>query len=104
MHPATFVLRFFCIAIFFFASIASTAQVSFFTPPTYSGNGQQQFSADFNNDGKRDVLNADGTLQLGNGDGTFSTGTPVPGQPLSIGDYNGDGKIDVLETGTGTLL
>jgi len=78
-------------------------QVSFFTPPTYVGTGTL-FEADFNGDGKPDLLSSDGTLQLGNGNGTFTTGTPVPGKPLAVADFNGDGKADVLEQGTDTLL
>jgi hypothetical protein len=78
-------------------------QVSFFQPPSYAGSGAL-FSADFNGDGKPDLLSGDGTLQLGNGNGTFTAGTQVPGTPLAIADFNGDGKPDVLESGTGTLL
>ena len=55
------------------ASVAQ-GQVSFFTPPTYAGSGAV-FVADFNGDGKPDILASDGTLNLGNGDGTFRTGT-----------------------------
>ena len=88
-----------------FCLVASSlyGQVSFFQPPSYAGSGAL-FSADFNGDGKPDLLSGDGTLQLGNGDGTFAAGTQVPGTPLAVADFNGDGKPDVLETGTGTLL
>jgi hypothetical protein len=78
-------------------------QYNFFVPPAYAGTGNL-FVADFNGDGKLDLLSSDGTLQLGNGDGTFTTGTPVPGTPLAVADFNGDGKPDVLEQGTDTLL
>jgi hypothetical protein len=78
-------------------------QVSFFQPPTYAGSGNI-FVADFNGDGKPDILTSDGTMNLGNGDGTFKTGTPVSGGVLAVADFNGDGKPDVLEQGTGTLL
>lgn len=78
-------------------------QVSFFQPPSYAGNFTL-FAADFNGDGKPDLLSGDGTLQLGNGDGTFSTGTSLSGTPLAVADFNGDGRPDVLETSTGTLL
>src|ERR1700680_285637 len=94
--------------LFLVIPAATQAQVSFFTPPTYAGYGNI-FVADFNGDGKPDLLSADANLQLGNGDGTFSPGTPLPGYPLSPGvlavaDFNGDGKPDVLEQGTGRLL
>ncbi len=82
---------------------ATQSQVSFFTPPTYAGTGTS-FVADFNGDGKPDLLSSDGTLELGNGDGTFTLGTPVAGTPVAVADFNGDGKPDVLEQGTGTLL
>jgi FG-GAP-like repeat/Abnormal spindle-like microcephaly-assoc'd, ASPM-SPD-2-Hydin len=79
------------------------SQVQFFTPPGYTGDGQI-FVADFNGDGKPDILTADGTLNLGSGNGTFTTGTPVPGTPIAVADFNGDGIPDVLEQGTDTLL
>src|SRR5580658_7404460 len=85
------------------AAPVANGQVSFFTPPTYAGSGPI-FVADFNGDGKPDILASDGTLNLGKGDGTFTTGTPVTGTPLAVADFNGDGKPDVLEQGTGTLL
>jgi hypothetical protein len=63
------------------------------------------FVADFNGDGKPDLLSRDGTLQLGNGDGTFTMGTLVSGGALAIADFNGDGKMDVLQLGgSGALL
>jgi hypothetical protein len=89
--------------VFFFVASSLYGQVSFFQPPSYAGSGAL-FSADFNGDGKPDLLSSDGTLQLGNGNGTFTAGTQVPGTPLAIADFNGDGKPDVLELGTGTLL
>ena len=92
--------------MFGFVSLSAQAQVSFFQPPTYAGSGNV-FVADFNGDGKTDILTSDGTMNLGNGDGTFKLGTPVSvssGQVLAVADFNGDGKPDVLEQGTGTLL
>jgi hypothetical protein len=83
------------------------AQVNFSTPLTFAaggGVGVTVFVADFNGDGKPDILAADGTLNLGNGDGTFTAGTPVAGGALAVADFNGDGKLDVLQQGTGTLL
>ena len=82
------------------------AQVSFFQPPTYAGNGTV-FVADFNGDGKPDILTSDGTMNLGNGDGTFKKGTSLSTTSvpiLAVADFNGDGKPDVLEYTTGTLL
>jgi hypothetical protein len=84
----------------FLVSVAH-GQVSFFTPPTYSAGGQD-FVADYNGDGKPDILSGS-VMNLGNGDGTFTKGTSVPGTPLAVADFNGDGKPDVLEQGQGTL-
>jgi len=93
------------ISISFLALRASTqAQVSFFQPPTYAGTGANTFVADFNGDGKLDILTANGTMNLGNGDGTFKPGAAVSGGALAVADFNGDGKLDILQQGTGTLL
>src|SRR5579863_5563661 len=78
-------------------------QVSFFQPPIFQGTGNL-FVADFNGDGKPDVLTSDGTLQLGTGGGAFAAPTTVPGTPLLVADFNGDGIPDILEQGTNTLL
>jgi hypothetical protein len=83
------------------------AQVSFFQPPQYAGSGSAVFVADFNSDGKPDLLSSDGAMNLGKGDGTFTPGTSVSGASLpvlAVTDFNGDGKPDLLEQGTGTLL
>jgi FG-GAP-like repeat len=92
--------------IFVALSFPVQAQVSFFQPPTYSGSGNV-FVADFNGDGKPDILTSDGTMNLGNGDGTFKLGTSLSSTSvpvLAVADFNGDGKPDVLEQGTGALL
>ena len=66
-------------------SLGAFAQVQFFTPPTYSGGGTSpDFVADFNGDGKPDILSGNGIMNLGNGDGTFAKGIPVPGTPLAV--------------------
>jgi FG-GAP-like repeat/FG-GAP repeat len=69
-------------------------QVSFAMPPTYAGF-PPGFVADFNGDGKPDILSYDGTLNLGNGDGTFYTGVQLNTAVLAVADFNGDGKPDV---------
>lgn len=60
-------------------------------------------TADFNQDGKLDLVLETGSsfqIALGNGDGTFATTTPfydfigAPDLP-AIGDFNGDGNLDV---------
>jgi hypothetical protein len=86
-------------------SFAQT-QTIFFQPPTYPGVGVTA-TADFNQDGKPDLVTADGTLLLGNGDGTFRTGTALSvANPLlnaiGVADFNHDGKPDVLFASTNT--
>ncbi len=65
--------------------------------------------ADFNRDGKQDVVLTNGaygpsmSIFLGNGDGTFQPPQSYPGintyaMGLSTGDFNGDGKADILFT------
>jgi hypothetical protein len=91
----------------------ASGQVSFFQPLTFpdcNADPSRLFVADFNGDGKPDLLCADGVLDLGNGDGTFKASTPVPASPpvgvsevLAVADFNGDGKPDLLEETTNTF-
>lgn len=84
-------------------AIGARAQVSFFAPSTYAGTGDV-FTADFNGDGKPDILTSHGDLNLGKGDGTFSTttGLILNGFGLAVADFNGDGQPDILKaTGSG---
>ena len=63
-------------------------------------------TADFNGDGKPDLVSSDGTVLLGKGDGTFTTGTSlsVTGNAIAVGDFNGDGKADVIVANSSTAL
>jgi hypothetical protein len=61
-------------------------------------------TGDFNGDGKKDLLTADGMLYLGNGDGSFGSGAQaLPSRftyftsAFAVGDFNGDGKLDVAQ-------
>jgi hypothetical protein len=74
----------------------SQGQVTFAMPPTFAGL-TPGFVADFNGDGKPDILSWDGTMNLGNGDGTFHTGVHLNTTALvvAVADFNGDGKPDV---------
>jgi FG-GAP-like repeat/IPT/TIG domain len=65
--------------------------------------------ADFNNDGKLDLI-ASGNLNaisilLGNGDGSFQAPTTVAaaGGQLATADLNGDGKADLIVTGSAAV-
>jgi hypothetical protein len=81
-------------------SPSSPAQSLFFVPPSYPGAGQT-VTADFNKDGKPDLISSNGTVLLGNGDGTFTVGTPINVTGLNpnliaTADFNGDGKPDLV--------
>ncbi len=65
-------------------------------------------AADFNQDGKQDLLAAPGGLMLGLGNGALSNPAPIPAAAATsgavVGDFNGDGQLDLgaLDKG-GTL-
>jgi FG-GAP-like repeat/Abnormal spindle-like microcephaly-assoc'd, ASPM-SPD-2-Hydin len=89
-----------CFALLLTFSPAAPAQNPFFVPPTYPGSGQT-VTADFNRDGKPDLISSDGTVLLGKGDGTFTVGTPINVTGLNpnliaTADFNGDGKPDLV--------
>jgi hypothetical protein len=52
--------------LFLVLCLPARAQVSFLQPPPYAGTGNL-FVADFNGDGKLDLLTSDGTMSLGSG-------------------------------------
>jgi len=90
----------------FLASIATCAadgQVSFFAPIPFTGGGGTAYLADFNGDGKPDIMTSAGVLSLSNGDGTFKTFPAIAGGAQGVGDFNGDGKADILQVGAVTL-
>lgn len=78
-----------------------------FQQPGMIGSGVLRV-ADFNGDGKPDLLCAGLTVRLGNGDGTFGNPIMTPAAQnftplnffgaIAVGDFNGDGKPDVAHT------
>jgi hypothetical protein len=72
--------------------------------PAGSGDARTLTVADFNNDGRLDLVvgnlsSTTLTVLLGNGDGTFATQTPVTADvtPTDVlaGDWTGDGRVDL---------
>jgi hypothetical protein len=85
-------------------TMAAYGQVTFFQPPILASG--TPFVADFNLDGKPDILSGV-TMQLAEGDGTFMvTMLPIYPYPSSVGDFNGDSKPDIVaqDTFAKTLL
>jgi uncharacterized protein (TIGR03437 family) len=78
-----------------------------FQPPRMIGSGVLRV-ADFNGDGKPDLLCAGLVVRRGNGDGTFGNPIVTPAAQnftalnfagaIAVGDFNGDGKLDVART------
>lgn len=74
-----------------------------FTPGSCVGTGTEASIqlADFNGDGKLDVVASQAAVYLGNGDGTFQNLIPLPftagsdGAALAVGDFNNDGELDL---------
>ena len=71
-------------------------------------------AADFDRDGKVDLVTLDGAADAlsfvkGQGDGTFAPGAPVPsglGTPraLGVGDFDSNGTLDLVVGGTGSNI
>src|SRR5689334_379506 len=108
---------------FFFTGITPASAASWFAPnvQTAIDNGlgpgpapRGSASADFNSDGKADVVTitdfTQGNILLatGDGDGTFTPAGEIAGssgaQGLDAGDVNGDGKADVISASTTTMF
>src|SRR5262249_8858729 len=67
--------------------------------------GDHLAAADFNGDGKPELLTGPDLLQS-NGNGTFRVifaFVASSGHPFLTGDFNGDGKTDVISAGFGTV-
>src|SRR6266446_5495501 len=70
--------------------------------PGFTPNPVSIATADFNNDGKLDLIIADGfgfAVFLGDGGGgfvnSFGSGTSSGPHAIAVGDFNGDGNLDV---------
>lgn len=80
-----------------------------FKPGTSTAKTPSNFPfviADFDGDGKKDLLTADGYLSPGNGDGSFGAAVlrlsdTQRGKNITVGDFNGDGKLDLAVVGFG---
>ncbi len=80
-----------------------TFRVQSITQISSSATGAAIASADFNRDGKLDLLlncSPSCGILLGNGDGTFQAIRSVPltnsgGDAFAVGDFNGDGRLDL---------
>ncbi len=81
---------------------------SFNSAQSYPVSGNRVLAADFNNDGRPDLVTRSTTTSLtvliNNGDGTFQSPQIYPvNQPtvrvFATGDFNGDGKIDLFAYG-----
>ena len=87
---------------------------TFASPISYSANGSMHTGvavADFNGDGKLDVVTSDAdtgtvSLLLGNGNGTltYAGAYAVGSSPsaVAVGDFNGDGRPDVAAANAGS--
>jgi hypothetical protein len=93
-----------CAATRSFTTTAGSPEVSFLRRPAFPITLDTKFeAADFNRDGKLDVVTAtaDGpAVRLGDGTGGFGSATQVPSfrgeQVFAVGDLNGDDKPDLI--------
>ena len=113
MQYSTTVLRLSCAVVL--AAAAQAQPVNFNSSHTvgYFTDGVNDLvTADFNGDGKPDILaSSPHQLQvlLGNGDGTFTTlapftATDYEGNSVAVGDFNGDGKLDLAVTTSANVI
>lgn len=77
-------------------------------PPGATEYLRLYLAADFNNDGKTDLVASVSdprsvSLLISNGDGTFTPQASVDGAGNAAGDFNGDGKVDLI-TNTGNAF
>jgi regulation of enolase protein 1 (concanavalin A-like superfamily) len=97
------------------AGVGAVARLRAQTPPARSSVSLTQLpsfvastlAADFNEDGRADLIGAGRMLQVafGAGDGTFGIPQSLGrvARPLAVGDFNGDGHLDVVISGVSIL-
>jgi hypothetical protein len=97
---------------FFETTRPTSAVAGSITSALATGTGPSSVAtADFNGDGKLDVVLTNGgsnniSIFLGNGDGTFQAAVNYPAgtnpDSVAVGDFNGDGKLDLAVANGGS--
>ena len=92
-----------------FGTKAGDGSFAVVTPANTGSTPYSVTTADFNGDGKQDLISADQgstqiSIQLGNGDGTFSAASNYAStagpRSVTVGDFNNDGNLDFASADT----
>ena len=110
------VLSVFCLVLICFCLAAGSVQAAdlFLAAKNYdAGMPTSVATADFNGDGKPDIVASNGGLSsvnvlMNNGDGTFAPAVPYGvgyhPQAIAVADFNGDGKPDIVAGNTDNTI